>query len=198
MRCSALSLEIDDLQSPFQPKPFYGLCVHLLCFSPSFPSYIQICSRFCPTANTTGRRLPNQFSSLGGNGNPLLPRPCNQWEAVTSRLLLTGSRAVLVQSSVGVRWVLCTWTAGSLSWPLLSEQDAQVAARERVELKSGVTSQIVPASSNEEGKCPISGENLSSYKGGWSLSRWRMEHWRAEERNQALCAVAGVCRAAGA
>lgn len=46
------------------------------------------------------------------------------------------------------------------------EQDAQVAARQRMELKSGVTQQTVPASSNEEGKCSISGENLSSSKGG--------------------------------
>lgn len=171
-----------NFKVPFNPNHFVVfVCIVHASHPQWFPSYIQICCRFCPAADSIDTRLPNQSSSLGGNGNPLLPEPCNQWEAVTSRLLLIGSRftvnglLIIVwvipaspqrmlslllslalwireqssfrQGSVRVGWMLCTWTAGSLSRPLLREQDTQVAARERTESKSGVTS-IVLASSN--------------------------------------------------
>lgn len=81
------------------------VCIFPASHPQSFPSYTQICSRFCPTADSIDTRLPNQSSSLGSNGNPLLPGPCNQWEAVTSGLLWIGSR-LTANGLLIVAWVI--------------------------------------------------------------------------------------------
>lgn len=59
---------------------------------------------FCPTASSIDTRLPNQSHSLGSNWNPLLAVPCNRWDAVSTRLLLIGSRFT-VNGLLIVSWV---------------------------------------------------------------------------------------------